>query len=85
MPHWNHVLKLADVWNRDDLPFEEQRDEIVRRIRTAYFYDPADIVLRGLVDDVADATSTQDFDRHFGYLYMWGDQDHTRVWFETTD
>lgn len=84
MATWNFAVDLADVYADHDRPFEQRRDEIVRRIRAADFYDPQDIVLRSLVADVADTVSFADFNRHFDYLRMWGDQEHVRVWFETS-
>lgn len=77
-------MNLGDIFQDHDMPFEQRRDEIVRRIREAEFYDPGDIVLVSLLNDVAESVSLAEFNRHFHYLYLWGDQDHVRVWFETS-
>lgn len=82
---WRDRVELADVFNDHDAPFEERRDEIVRRLRTADFYDESDRVLVMLVDDLAGATSVERFDMHWSYVLLWADQDHVRVWMETTE
>lgn len=86
--NWQHqlfVTDLVEAIQRTDDPAAllALRNQLVYRIRTADFYDPADIVLRGLVDDLATAATPEQLGRDWDYFYLWADQGQ-RVWIETT-
>lgn len=84
MPSWKHTIDLTDLWSKAGTAasFEQNRDDIVQRIRDAGLY-PDDIVLRSLLNDLAETISYADFDHHFAYVRQWADQDHIRVWLNT--
>lgn len=78
---WNHTLALGDVFRNEDMPFEARRDEIVRRIKAARWYDEDDSTLWHVVDELADTTDPDDFDEPWDEFYDWCDAN--RVWIDT--
>lgn len=78
---WNHRLHLGDIFHDETRTFEQRRDEIVRRIKAAPFYDEDDLTLWSLVDELADTLDGDDFDDAWGLFYDWCDGE--RVWVET--
>lgn len=78
---WRYTLKLVDVFHDDDMPFEEKRDEIVRRIKAAKFYDPAGWELGDVMDGLEQAEDVGEFDEAWADFYDWADRE--RVWVET--
>lgn len=81
MANWKHTLKLADIFHDDNLPFEQMRDETVRRIKAAKFYDSDDYTLFSIVDELADTDDVPYFDDVWAMFYDWADGE--RVWVET--
>lgn len=82
MPQWRHTLRLADVFHSEELPLDQKRDIIVRRIKQLKPYkEGASIELHGLVDDFAEVGSTADFDEVWNELY--DEFDRLRVWVVT--
>lgn len=84
MTTWRHTLELADVmheWEEDLKSFTEVRDEIVKRIREAPFFDADDDELAMAVEDLEFAETADDFDWPWNEFYDWAD-DH-RIWVET--
>jgi hypothetical protein len=79
MPAWAHTLDIKDIFHDDAKEFEEKRDEIVRRIRAAAFYDEEEIGY--LVTDLAEADDVEDFDYYWNNFYDWAD--YARVWVAT--
>ena len=78
---WLHKLRLADVFHNDDLTLEQRRDEIVRRIKAAPFYDEEDYDLFYIVDELADTDTAEWMDQVWDAFYDWADIN--RVWVET--
>jgi hypothetical protein len=81
MPSWKNKLNLADVFHDESRSFEEKRDEIVRRIKAAGFYDPTESWLPEIVSNLAEASDTRTFDSWWDQLYDWADD--ARVWVAT--
>lgn len=85
---WHHSVYLTDLvrgLNADTADtFEQLRDELADRLRQAVFYTERDIVLRSLVNDIAQAVTLSDLGRDLDLLMLWGDQPEHRVWFETS-
>lgn len=81
MPEWFGTLKLSDVFQDEDTPFPERREEIVRRIRAASFFDEDDYELVEITESLSSASDTQDFDDQWELFYNWAD--YNRVWVET--
>lgn len=84
MATWNFTLELWDVWTNEALTFEDKRDEIVRRIRTAPFWGRDDMewfALQDIALSIQDAANTGEFDREFRWFYDWADKH--RVWVAT--
>lgn len=81
MAEWKHTLKLKDVFHRDDMTFEQRRDEIVHRIKTSPFWDEYDDDLPNLTDELQRALDTTAFDETWSAFYYWFDEN--LVWVET--
>lgn len=84
--NWQHRLFLTDVIRplaEGTGEFDQLRDELVRRIREAPFYSAEDIVLRTLVNDLAEAGDLDQLGRDFDLFTLWCDQGQ-RVWLETS-
>jgi hypothetical protein len=79
MNRWSQTLDLSDVFHAD-MPFEEKRDEMVRRIRAL---DPneQDGELQSIADDLAETTDGDEWDQPWDSFYDWAD--HNRVWIST--
>lgn len=82
-PVWEHTIDLSDVFHNDQLTFEQRRDEIVRRLRAHRWVADRDEFddLVEIVDNLADAADTEEFDGWWSDLYDHADYD--RVWIET--
>lgn len=78
---WLHKLRLADVFHNEAYTREQRRDEIVRRIRAARFYDEEACELVEIVDELAETDTAEYMDQVWDAFYDWAD-DH-RVWVET--
>lgn len=80
---WDHRLQLGDVFHNEDMPFEQRRDEIVRRIKAARFYrtDDRSLSLDDIVDELADAEDYDEFDDAWDSFYDYADVH--RIWVET--
>lgn len=72
MAEWKNQLDIADVWRDPDLSWQDQRDEIISRIRKAPWYDACDFQLLNAVDGLSCAETVEEF---VGY---WADSN--RVW-----
>lgn len=81
MAHWEYKLRLKDIWHDEDMPFEEKRDEIVRRINASRFWTEDDYHLTCAVDGLESAVDLDDFDDAWNDFYDWADD--VRVWVET--
>ena len=79
---WDHKLDVSDIFHNDDLTLEEKRDHIVARIKAAPFFDPDDLELDELVDELGQVDDTGYFDQVWNAFYDWCDIDK-RVWIET--
>lgn len=81
MPGWVFHLELGDLFARYATTgeFEPFRDDVVGRLRAAPFYDEADLVLRNLVNDLAETATNEQFTYEWGFLALWGGQDEVRV------
>ena len=82
-PSWEHHINLRDVFHNDDLPFEQKRDAIIRRIRaTTWFKDcHQDDDLVYLVEELAETEDATSFDDLWRDFYDIADAD--RVWIAT--
>lgn len=80
---WRHTIRLADVFHDDTRTFEQRRDVIVARLRASeWFASPGQgSDLPEIVDELADAESTSDFEAAWAALYDEADLD--RVWIAT--
>ena len=83
-PSWAHHISLEDVFHNDDLSFTEKRDAIVARIRASSWYKGYDETgdMSEIVEDLAAATDTDEFDAAWDELYDIADAD--RVWIATS-
>lgn len=83
MPYWGDTIDLADIFHNEDMPFEEKRDEIVKRIKdskwlsyTDWYYELLDVV-----KELEVSPTIEDFDFHWQTVYDYADID--RVWIDT--
>lgn len=84
MAKWNYKLKLKDIFHDETLTFEQRRDEIVKRIRSAPFFhadDPICELSDYILDNLSIAATPNDFDYEWDEFYNWCDAN--RVWVET--
>lgn len=83
MGNWFLTIDLADVWQDENLPFEEKRDTICKRIRSSNWakLTPYPGHLNELVNAVGATISLGGFDAAFNELYDLADNDG--VWIET--
>lgn len=80
MTPWLLTIDLKDVFHNEDLPFEQKRDEIVRRIRATGWHGDHPW-LEEIVDNLAESEDENDFDSWWDELYDVADID--RVWIAT--
>ncbi|TVZ01248.1 hypothetical protein EAS64_33760 [Trebonia kvetii] len=95
MPSWLYTIDLADIFHAD-IPFEERRDEIVKRIRESEWYRDAemeasekldravnadDFLLGVTITDLEDASDEEDFDWTWDEVYDMANAD--RAWINT--
>lgn len=78
---WEYTLRLGDIFHNEDMSFEQKRDEIVRRIKAAGFWDEDDYDLGEAVELLAEAEDVRDFDVYWDQFYDWADDN--RVWVDT--
>ena len=78
MAEWKNQLDIADVWRDPDLSWQDQRDEIISRIRKAPWFDDFDFQLLDAVDGLSGAEDVQEFDGYWEDFYDWADAN--RVW-----
>ena len=78
---WLGTLELGDVFHDENVPFEQRRDEIVKRIKAADWYEPEDLSLSGVLDDLATSPDVAAFDLSWDEFYGWADD--ARIWVET--
>jgi hypothetical protein len=73
------------VFHNDQMTFEQSRDAIVARLRKSPWITERDQSgfdeLGDIVDNLADAEDTKEFDGWWGELYDYADRD--RVWIAT--
>ena len=79
---WDYKLDVSDVFHDDDLTLEQKRDKIVARIKAAPFFDPDDLELDELVDELSQVDDEPYFDLVWNAFYDWCDIGK-RVWIET--
>jgi hypothetical protein len=75
MPTWRHTLKLADIFHDDATPFEQKRDEIVRRIKAAEFYSPDNFKPSDVMEGLEQAEDIDDFDDAWADFYDYADRE----------
>jgi hypothetical protein len=80
LPIWDRKLNLSDVFHNDAMTFTESRDAIVRIIRASGWPDRNSTVY-ALLDEIADAETTDEFDAPWDLIYDEADAD--RVWIQT--
>ena len=83
MAHWKYTVDLKDVWRNWEIPFRDQRDQIIARIReSAWARETGDPVMFGfLIRHLERAENAQQFDAIFSAVYNLADDE--RVWIET--
>lgn len=85
MAQWKYTVNIADIWNNDELPFEERRDEIVKRIRASDWYKVRNATdlseLFSLTEDLEVSDTPDEFDEYWNLLYDEADAD--RCWIAT--
>lgn len=81
MNRWKHKLQLGDIFHNEDMPFEQRRDEIVRRIKASPWWDEDDYRLHAAVDLISESDSVGEFDGYWDEFYDWADDES--VWIET--
>lgn len=81
-PVWDRKINMKGVLDRD-APFEEIRDEVVRRLRHSTWMGQAgeDSELDYAIQELADTTDADEFDYVWNEIYDLADWD--RVWIET--
>lgn len=78
MAQWLKQVDLKDVFHDDEMPFEEKRDIIVRRLKKAFLgHEEANEILL----DLATADDVDEFDEYWDALYDIADRE--RVWIST--
>jgi hypothetical protein len=85
-PVWHRKINLSGVFHNNDLTFEQRRDAIVQILRaTAWMKERAERDACGglgdIVDNLACAEDTEEFDGWWDELYDEADRD--RVWITT--
>lgn len=78
---WAFTLKLDDVFHSEAIGFGNKRDIIVKRIREARWFDPEDMYLTEIVDELSLVDDVDEFDRVWDDFYDWAD--FNRVWVVT--
>ena len=78
MANWKHRLQLGDIFHSDEIPFEQKRDEIVKRIKAAKWFDANDFTLEEIVEGIHQSPDTEEFDGWWDEFYDWADRN--RVW-----
>lgn len=81
MSAWKYRVDLKDVFHDENRTFEERRDEIVGRIKTAGFYDEDDEYLGELVAYIEESEDVDEFNVSWDEFYDWADVN--RVWVAT--
>lgn len=83
LPSWAHRIDVSDVFHNESMTFEEIRDAVVARLRASLWLagrDEFDPVVE-VVDNLADAEDTAEFDGWWDDLYDAADM--YRVWIRT--
>lgn len=85
MARWNEVIPLGEAFDPErNLPFAQQRDLIVQRLRASRWYRRLDLrvekELKTLLDQLAATTDEEAFDRLWSRIYDLADRD--RVWLD---
>jgi hypothetical protein len=78
MAEWKQTVKIGDIWNDDSLRFEDQRDQIVERLRT--LKDDEDGDLTEIIDELAETYDVEEFDAVWSGLYDYADA--VRIWID---
>lgn len=83
MANWQQQVYLGDLWQDEDLPFEQLRDGIVERLRALPYYDgpQRDAEYEDIVENLATTDDEDAFDWEWHSLYDWADDDH-RLWID---
>lgn len=83
MPQWTYTIRLADVFHNEAMTFQERRDAIAARLRNSQWLADAGegSTLWYLVDELADAGNTAEFDGPWQQIYDIADAD--RAWIAT--
>lgn len=81
MPTWKRKLNLVDIFHNDDMLLEQKRDEIVRRVKAAPFWDEEDIELVEIIEEFEDVDTVGYFDAVWSAFYDWADVH--RIWVAT--
>lgn len=81
-PSWAHTIRIGHVWGNEDMTFIERRDAIVRILRASRWVKERDEFdsLVEVVDNLAEAEDTEEFDGWWDELYDHADYD--RVWID---
>lgn len=81
MVRWAGQLELGDMFHDESKPFEQRRDIIVERIRSAVWWDEDDYDLTTITEELSDTEGIDEFDEVWGQFYDWADAN--RVWVDT--
>jgi hypothetical protein len=79
---WHYTLKLGDIFHDDAMPFEQKRDEIVRRIKATTFWNPDNFELSDVMEGLEQADDVPEFDEAWADFYDYADRE--RIWVETS-
>lgn len=77
---WPYTIYLKDVWKNPELTYEQQRDKIVERFRASDWIKAEGSdggPLDRLVDDLAEAYNTSEFDDVWREIYDYAGYERT--------
>jgi hypothetical protein len=78
---WRYSLDVSDVWKSANLTFDQQKAEIVNRLKRHVWYFENEELREEVVPGIAAATNVYEFDKWWDILYDLADED--RVWVAT--
>jgi hypothetical protein len=80
-PMWDRTIDVSDVFHNKDLTFEANRDAIVKRLRESSWLKQANKFgpLAWVVDNLAEAENTSEFNDWWYQLYDHADYDRVHI------